>query len=732
MAWQFEAIVDPTRQCEDGFPVNPGELRLEDIGRLAWLDCGWTGVAQCTPLATWWDGSVRLLHVIAPKLDRDANADGLMLYVPATSPHWAPPPVPDPLPAVKEALSAFEVTCEANGVVYEWAPRRFARTNFAGPYRWDFDVSGWMMSEEDKRYTWCRAWVSYRPHVAPRSLEIVLVHSNMQPHGAKRGTLPVVGFGVETSSGGLIRPGSPRAFENYPAVSDAGLGGIVKSMQGAFLPDAAAQIVHFILDLGPGHPDLYGPMRPADPERVYGYGDFDGVLPPVGEVEKAERDQPVREPLSILDKKTGQRLGQADRVVCRWFAEYKGESGYRQMTKHLDFPQLVGGDEGFYWDMLAFANDRLEDPGQRAHPSEDGTGWLEWRHPMDGGRYESGPYNMRSTGADYDGMHGAPDLRTYASGRGEWSRGSSSCQHNVVGAERQAWIRTGKDLYRELIVEKAEMIRTIPGFQGQIPFSGRSAGSCLGMALAADEADQRVERTVLGWEARQPAGLRDWWDVAIDQVQAAMGNAGLYRHDGQWRDLPAPATKQVVNLGLGSGGSAWETIYCKWMTAWWFQNVTRFAVLERVRRSMDTGHHLTEIALLARHLAATLRFQREVGRRDDGYAYKLQIGEVWTKDGKFVEAETPGAVRHDHYTPCNDGGIPTPGKWYWNSANVWIAQGYGALLFWFGEFIPPDLRDGMVADLRQLLAGHDRDNRERKRWILPLASARRVLAREDG
>lgn len=728
MAWSMEFHLDRVRQSEDGVPVRPGQLRLEDVGRLAWWngESGTLVQAQCTPLATWWDGSVRLLHAIAPKGLPESIGD---LMIPNGFDEADPvDPIPDPLPAVKKALGELDVWCQLDeDTDYIWTPTRFARTNFAGPYRWDFDVSGWLMNGHGERYTWARAWVSYRPLVAPRSLEIVLVHSNMQPHGKKRGTLAVDIFELEVPSGSLIRRGSPRAFDNYPQSHRIG----VMAMSDAFLPDAAAQVVHFILDTGPGTPDLYGPMRPAHPEQVYGYGDFDGVLPPAGEVDKAERDQPVKEPLSILDKKTGERIGTTERVVCRWFAEYKGESGYRQMGKHLDFPQIVGGDEGFYWDMIAFANDRLEDPGQRAHPSEDGTEWVEWRHPMDGDRYESGPVNMRTQGQDAKAMKQAPDLRTFASGRGEWSRGSSSCQHNVVGAERQAWIRTGKDLYRELIVEKAEMLRAgIVAFTGGIPFSGRSAGSCLGMALAADEADQIVERTVLGWEVY--GSETDWWRLAESQVLSALEWSGQYRHDGDWLGLPLPANRDVVNLGLGSGRSAWETIFCPWMTAWWIQNVVRFAVLERIRRNMLRGLSRVDLGDLATHLAATLRFQREVCRREDGYGYKLQIGEVWIKDGQFVEAATPGAVKHDHYTPCNDGGIPTPGKWYWNSANVWIAQGYGALLFWFKDFVPDDLREGMLADLRQLIAGHDRDNKERRQWILPLASARRVLAREDG
>lgn len=745
-SFSIEMVVDPTRQCEDGIPVRPGALKLEYVGRLAWFGPTATEVAQCTPLGTWWDGSVRLLHVIAPK-----GLDEKTLILGSSSRAIDPPPVADPLPGVRKALADLVVMCD----VYTWRPTRIERTAFAGPYRWDFDASGWLVDEDGARHTWGRAWVSYRPHVAPRSLEVVFVHANMQPHGAKLGTLEVDDFAIEANGDPSkrdvrFRPGSPRAFENYPMWSSEQ----VAPMRDLFLPDGAAQVVHLIIDSGPAQPDLYGPMRPAHPESVYGYGDFDGVLPPTADVENALVDLDMLKqivpsaaasqwevpdtdphawdtvsameqtndanPLRISDPRKGPDDGRdVERVVARWdHAVYPGESGYRHMGDQLDFPQLVGGNEEHYWRMMLTANDRLEDPGQRAHPSDDGKAWLEWRHPMDGDRYETGPVNQRANGPDAEALKTAPDLRTFASGRGTWARGSSSCQHNVVGAERQAWIRTGKGLYRELIVEKALMLKTIPGFKGGIPFSGRAAGSCLGMALAADEADQVVERTALGWEVRTPS--EPWWYTVEKQVTSALQNAGRYRANGEWTSLPEPGSKDVVNLGLGSGGSAWESIYCPWMSAWWIQNVVRFAVLERVRRSMRPAPpwNTVEIGTLARRLVATLRFQQEKAKTGQGYAYKLQI-----------LADTDGSG-HPPYVPCDDGGKPTGAKYFWNSSSVWNAAGLGALLFWFRDFVPDDLRAAALADLRQLVDAHDRDNKGRKRWILPLASARRVLERE--
>lgn len=711
-------------QAEGGLPFLPHEMPIHSFQGLA---CEGR-VVQATPLSVWpTDKSIRWMHLICHPSDNTVNAVRVI-----SGRDREPEALSfNPQKRAVDIMRGFRARLNTHGRYAYWDARKFLSTVYQGPYRWDWDVSGWM-KEGSHRYSWLRLYLSYRPYSDPDSVEFVAIHCNMR--SPKIGSIDVTEFRLTLENGCHFTQG-PGGYAGLPLVDAQRL----VTMTNLALPDGGAQVVHGVVTRsGADLYDLYQPLRPADPMSSVGWGEFSGLLPPEQGVYNANLEPSyVHRPLEFYDGRTGQTLRHVvPRPIAGWDHEVSGaESSFPLMKDNLDIPFIVGGTPSHHWRMLLSANCRVEDPGQRGMPPEgDENEWVVWRNPRTDDDYSTGRVNLRAGGSnapDRDALRAASDRRDFRSGRGPWQRASTHNQHPTLGPQLAAWRATGKPIYREPIVELAECSLSLPAFRGEAPpFSGRAARANLSIAMHAEEADWQIERNLFGWTAEQRESR--WWSYASEQVATNLAMSGKYRQDGEWRRLQGYEDVLMFNLAHGQGSDEHKVV--PWMDAGAIEAMTAYAVLERQRRRSSSYQH-SDVSLseLATKIGATLRFLFVETVGSEGFKYKfdlLPLHAIWDTDAqkwKRVPEGSPGSVVFPPFTAIDDGGDPHPkGNGYYDSASVWVAE-TAITLAYFSPHMPPALRHAMLQHLPKLVEGYDNNTGGRERWDLPFAAARRII-----
>jgi len=670
-------------QIEDGWYLDPGELSASALRSHVATRQDQNGISmdwhyvQLTPLSFWPGGKwVKYVHaVIFLGWSEDVS------FCIEESPETAKRLQTELSPRVQTARTACQEALHALGFndgESAWVQRSpLQPTLFSGPYRYDFETWGYFGTRPGALFG--HVSVTYRPFADDRSVEILFTSGNMAPPARKIGTVDsslVIFVRDEDRENFFLAPATPRAFLGYPGDGEH----FIIARQDLPFPDGMAQIVHFTVGYRRPAQPAYRPSWPS--ERAFGYGCFDGTVfaPHASELPPAPNW--IDELLELEDGRV------FDRVISRFDGSVDaGAASYPNMKLQWDFPQLMTGQEASYWEMIEQANSFLERPGQRGYLEGDRfLNFLNWG----GDDLGTGNVNMLKGGSapGRKALEAAKSNLRYRAGHsGHFSRCSVASQHTAPGHLFDAWIRTGKDIYRRGIVDMAECLVHEP----ELPHSGRSEGSLLSIFHMASNADQEIEWTLGGAVATEKGA---WSNFLMSRIETLRQTAGSYPAVCDLKSLPAPATKDV--LSLHQRGDL-EVIFEDWMTAWALQSLIRIAREEiLIRRDREVPHYVSSLGSVYRLVTATLDFIcGPLSDQELGHPYKAHL-------------EPPAP--HLPWVPCENEDLITPGKYHWSSSATWNLQALGPILFYFRDWISPEQVDLYERHLARLIDGQKTAN----------------------
>lgn len=628
-------------------------------------------------LAYWPDGSIRYLKIVCHSRDQAG--------------FFKVEPSPDPIPGLPEQnlktrqlAEAIQAHLGADGVTYHWKISHIEPYATFGNLQQEWQAWGWMVDNQGNRYTWVRAFIIHRPALKEGLFECWIQHSNMQPHGQKRGSLQVDHFEVNSAPGfSIMMP--PEWLAYYPIVNYEQ----IISMKDDFLMDSQSQVIRFWMTMPGVRVDWSNWANySASPILGFqgdGYHESDGVMAPVD---------------VLKDAITPHRLQVEDRTFTRYQTYLNTrQPGYGRMGWIQDMPNLLGQGVASYEDMLLLAASELERPVQNGYPSaENPQLWVDWACDPSkyGDRYEYGYPNLRvgvnpRPTPDQDSMEAAIAIDSRAGRKHKDTKGRQDIltgfdmEHGVV-PEFQAGIRTGIPWFWERLKCKAECAKTVPGWN-DIAHSERTLAYGLGVLLNAYKA----------------TGNEHYWSHARSFMSTNLELAGQLWSPSGYYPFTAPDGQSYQAIFGNGNGNSWSGC-APWMGGQAIQYFVAMVVEDQRRKELQafpTPYQPIDLKRVYTVCVDTMRFywRYAYDPNGEGFWYKL----------------SPYSMERESYP-------------IWNSSRVHLAYGIGSMLYWFGKLLPPKLRKWMQISNQGLLAGANRDSKGAAKYKHWNASAQHALS----